>query len=179
MPKRMPRLLRTVVGCALAMSAVVACATESASPAIPTLLRAHVRDLPDIGSDGDYIVIAELEFADEPTCRGDDFVAYGLFVDADPLADPPTGEVGDAMEGLGADFRFTAECEDGELTSPAGPVVVRRDTETRNWILELHANGRQLPLRFSWVAFAQHDDRVLRVPEPPAVVSFEPQEVNR
>lgn len=157
---------------------VGACGQPTSPPTpIPTLLGAHVYDLPGALPDGDRQVVAELFFAEPPQCSDTDFQAYGLYIDADPTAPVPTGTSVEGLEGLGVDLRLNARCnEDGELFSPAGDVTVYRDEEEEHWVLAIAVPGRRLPSSFGWIGFAQHDDFMLRVPEPPGYAVWAPYE---
>ena len=93
------------------------------------------------------------------------------------LAPVPTGTSVEGLEGLGVDLRLNARCnEDGELFSPAGDVTVYRDEEEEHWVLAIAVPGRRLPSSFGWIGFAQHDDFMLRVPEPPGYAVWAPYE---
>ncbi|MEM7156196.1 MAG: hypothetical protein AAF799_25305 [Myxococcota bacterium] len=161
----------------LAMAATVGACGQSTSPPapIPTLLGAHVYDLPGVLPDGDRRVVAALFFAEQPRCTDAEFLAYGLYIDADPTAPVPTGTSVEGLEGLGVDLRLNARCnDDGELFSPAGDVFVYRDDAEAHWVLAIAVPGRRLPPRFGWIGFAQQDDLMLRVPEPPDYAVWAP-----
>jgi hypothetical protein len=129
------------------------------------LIEQEPMDPADVAARG---VVMRIAVVEAPSCTaGTGFLSYGLLIDSD--RNPVTGAAPDEFKPLGIDARISLECDPGSgtFTSPLGTVSVSADPGTGFTLLELSTTVGQLPsVNFFYLAYAQEDATLTRLPEP-------------